>query len=60
LRDYSGFPCTGTVVAAAPRRESSPTTRPPNVDYPGPQPQVPDKINQLRLALDLKVREPKK
>jgi polyisoprenoid-binding protein YceI len=56
-RDYRGAACTGTLVETQvpeelPRSGSI-------IDYSGARYTVPEKINQLRLTLDLKLREPK-
>lgn len=56
LRDYRGQVCTGTYVVAErpaelPRSNST-------IDYTGAHYATPEKINQFRLSLDLKLREP--
>lgn len=57
MRDYRGVVCTGTLVAPEkppelPRSNST-------IDYSGARYATPESINQFRITLDLKVREPR-
>jgi len=58
LRDYRGLICAGDAVDRQPQKEK-PRTTIGTIDYAGPQRIVPEGINEFRLELDLRLREPK-
>ena len=57
MRDYRGTICTGKLVTTEKPKElpSSGST----TDYSGARYAIPEHLNQLRLSLDLKIREPR-
>jgi polyisoprenoid-binding protein YceI len=57
MRDYRGTICTGTLVAMEKPRELPRSNS--TVDYAGARYATPEKVNQLRLTLDLKLQEPR-
>jgi polyisoprenoid-binding protein YceI len=58
MRDYHGAVCTGNVVETTPRRRVTDGST-SGLDYSGPRFETPQKINEVRLVLDLKMREPR-
>lgn len=57
MRDYRGTICTGTLVATEKPRELPRSNS--TIDYAGARYATPEKVNRLRLTLDLKIREPR-
>jgi hypothetical protein len=57
MRDYHGAVCTGNVVETKPRKRVADGST-SGLDYSGPRFETPQKINEVRLVLDLKMREP--
>jgi polyisoprenoid-binding protein YceI len=58
MRDYHGAVCTGNVVETKARKRVSDGST-SGLDYSGPRYETPQKINEVRLLLDLKMREPR-
>ena len=58
MRDYHGAVCTGNVVETKPRKRVADGST-SGLDYSGPRYETPQKINEVRLVLDLKMREPR-
>src|SRR4029077_4866419 len=58
MRDYPGAVCTGNVVETRPRKGIADGST-SGLDYSGPRYETPQKINEVRLVLDLKMREPR-
>jgi polyisoprenoid-binding protein YceI len=58
MRDYHGAVCTGNVVETKPRKRVSDGST-SGLDYSGPRYETPQKINEVRIVLDLKMREPR-
>lgn len=58
MRDYHGTVCTGNVVETQPRKRVADGSA-SGLDYSGPRFDTPQKINEVRFALDLRVREPR-
>jgi len=58
MRDYHGAVCTGNVVETRPRKGIADGST-SGLDYSGPRYETPQKINEVRLVLDLKMREPR-
>ena len=58
MRDYHGAVCTGNVVETKPRKRVADGST-SGLDYSGPHFETPQKINELRLILDLRMREPR-
>ena len=58
MRDYHGAVCTGNVVETKPRKRIADGST-SGLDYSGPRYETPQKINEVRLVLDLKMREPR-
>src|SRR6201993_1639020 len=58
MRDYHGAVCTGNVVETTPRKRVADGST-SGLDYSGPRYETPQKINEVRLVLDLKMREPR-
>jgi polyisoprenoid-binding protein YceI len=58
MRDYHGAVCTGNVVETMPRKRIADGST-SGLDYSGPRYETPQKINEVRLVLDLKMREPR-
>lgn len=58
MRDYHGAVCTGNVVETNPRKRVADGST-SGLDYSGPRFETPQKINEVRLVLDLKTREPR-
>ena len=58
MRDYHGAICTGNVVETKPRKRVADGST-SGLDYSGPRYETPQKINEVRLVLDLKMREPR-
>jgi hypothetical protein len=56
MRDYHGAVCTGNVVETKPRKRVADGST-SGLDYSGPRYETPQKINEVRLVLDLKMRE---
>jgi polyisoprenoid-binding protein YceI len=56
MRDYHGAVCTGNVVETKPRKRVADGST-SGLDYSGPHFETPQKINELRLILDLRMRE---
>ena len=59
MRDYHGAVCTGNVVETKPRKRVADGST-SGLDYSGPRYETPQKINEVRLVLDLKMREPRR
>ncbi|MGB9243309.1 MAG: YceI family protein [Candidatus Acidiferrales bacterium] len=58
MRDYHGAVCTGNVVETEPRKRISDGSA-SGLDYSGPHYETPQTINEVRIVLDLKMREPR-
>src|SRR5246127_2975838 len=58
IRDYHGAVCSGNVVETEPRKRVADGST-SGLDYSGPRYETPKKINEVRLVLDLKMREPR-
>ena len=58
MRDYHGAVCTGNVVETRPRKRVADGST-SGLDYSGPRYETPEKINEVRIVLDLKMREPR-
>ena len=58
MRDYRGTVCTGNVIETEPRKRVADGSA-SGLDYSGPRFETPQKINEVRLVLDLKIREPR-
>jgi polyisoprenoid-binding protein YceI len=58
MRDYHGAVCTGNVVETEPRKRVADGST-SGLDYSGPRYETPKKINEVRLVIDLKMREPR-
>ena len=58
MRDYRGAVCSGNVVETQPRKRISDGSV-SGLDYSGPRYETPQKINEVRIVLDLKMREPR-
>jgi polyisoprenoid-binding protein YceI len=58
MRDYHGAVCTGNAVETKPRKRVADGST-SGLDYSGPRYETPQKINEVRLVLDLKMREPR-
>jgi polyisoprenoid-binding protein YceI len=58
MRDYHGAVCTGNVVETEPRKRVADGST-SGLDYSGPRYETPQKINEVRLVFDLKMREPR-
>jgi polyisoprenoid-binding protein YceI len=58
MRDYHGAVCTGNVVETKPRKRVADGST-SGLDYSGPRYETPQKINEVRLVLDLKMCEPR-
>jgi polyisoprenoid-binding protein YceI len=56
MRDYHGAVCTGNVVETKPRKQVADGST-SGLDYSGPRYETPEKISEVRLVLDLKMRE---
>jgi polyisoprenoid-binding protein YceI len=57
MREYHGAVCTGQLVETKPPKEV-PYSSGSGLDYSGPRFETPQKINEVRILLDLKMREP--
>jgi polyisoprenoid-binding protein YceI len=58
MREYHGAVCTGNVVDTKPlKQENSGSVS--GLDYSGPRFETPQRINEVRILLDLKLREPR-
>lgn len=55
MRDYQGAVCTGNVVPTKPPKEAPHSF---GVDYSGARLEAPEKIDEVRILFDLKLREP--
>lgn len=58
MRDYHGAVCTGNVVETKPRKRVADGST-SGLDYSGPRYETPQKINEVRIVLDLKMWEPR-
>jgi polyisoprenoid-binding protein YceI len=58
MRDYHGAVCTGNVVETN-RPKELPGGSLSGLDYSGPRYEAPQKIDEVRILLDLKIREPR-
>jgi hypothetical protein len=58
MRDYHGAVCTGNVIETKPRKRVADGST-SGLDYSGPRYETPQKINEARIVLDLKMREPR-
>ena len=58
MRDYHGAVCTGNVIETQPRKRVDDGST-SGLDYSGPRYETPQKINEVRLVFDLKMREPR-
>jgi polyisoprenoid-binding protein YceI len=58
MRDYHGAVCTGNVIETKPRKRVADGST-SGLDYSGPRYETPPKINEVRIVLDLKMREPR-
>lgn len=56
MRDYRGAVCTGNVIETTPRKRVADGST-SGLDYSGPRYETPPKINEVRLVLDLKMRQ---
>lgn len=56
MREYHGAVCTGNVIATKPRKELPYNT---GLDYSGPRFETPKNINEVRILLDIQLREPR-
>lgn len=57
MREYHGAVCTGHLVETKPPKEV-PFSSGSGLDYSGPRFETPRKIDEVRILLDLKMREP--
>ena len=57
MREYHGAVCTGHLVETKPPKEV-PYSSGSGLDYSGPRFETPRKIDEVRILLDLKMREP--
>jgi polyisoprenoid-binding protein YceI len=57
MREYHGAVCTGQLVETKPTKEV-PYSSGSGLDYSGPRFETPQKIDEVRILLDLKMREP--
>jgi polyisoprenoid-binding protein YceI len=57
MREYHGAVCTGHLVETKPPKEV-PYSSVSGLDYSGPRFETPQKINEVRILLDLRMREP--
>jgi polyisoprenoid-binding protein YceI len=57
MREYHGAVCTGHLVETQPPKEV-PYSSGSGLDYSGPRFETPRKIDEVRILLDLKMREP--